>query len=96
MKVMGDGGSKSDVCSSCRMHPGGAAMVCPSAELSKMHVFCFPCLAKKEGMEKSQLITGKIKVGTACVCADRWWSGRRQQDGSETLKSVLSGSCLRL
>lgn len=37
-------------------------MVCPSPELSKMHVFCFPCLAKKEGIEKSQLITGKIKV----------------------------------
>lgn len=63
MKVMMDDGSRSDVCCSCRMHPGGAAMVCPSAELSRMHVFCFPCLAKKESIQKSQLITGRVKVG---------------------------------
>lgn len=62
MRAMADDGARTDVCCTCRSHPDGAAMVCPNPELSKMHAFCFACLEKKEGIEKSELVTGKVKV----------------------------------
>lgn len=53
---------KMDVCMYCRLHPDGGLMVCANQELAKFHSFCFPCLAKKEGIEKNTLTAGSIKV----------------------------------
>ncbi|CAN0225389.1 unnamed protein product [Ectocarpus sp. 12 AP-2014] len=52
---------KMDVCAYCRLHPDGGLMVCSSHELAKMHSFCFPCLKRKDGIEKSDLVGGGIK-----------------------------------
>lgn len=53
---------KMDVCMYCRLHPDGGLMVCANTELAKFHSFCFPCLAKKEGIEKNTLTAGSMKV----------------------------------
>ena len=53
---------KMDVCAYCRLHPDGGLMVCANQELARVHSFCFPCLAKKQSIEKNSLTAGSIKV----------------------------------
>ncbi|CAN0113676.1 unnamed protein product, partial [Hapterophycus canaliculatus] len=52
---------KQEACAYCRLQPDGALMVCSSQELVKMHSFCLPCLKKKDGIEKSDIVGGGIK-----------------------------------
>lgn len=53
---------KMDVCAYCRLHPDGGLMVCANHELARVHSFCFPCLAKKQSIEKNKLTAGSVKV----------------------------------
>lgn len=53
---------KMDVCAYCRLHPDGGLMVCANHELARVHSFCFPCLAKKQSIEKNNLTAGSVKV----------------------------------
>lgn len=60
MRAMDEPG-KAEVCAYCRLRPD-ALMVCASQELAKIHSFCFPCLEAKEGIEKTRITSGAIKV----------------------------------
>ena len=86
---------KADVCSHCCSRPDGGVMVCCSKKLAKFHRFCFPCLRREDGVEKSELFAGGTKV---CVlvkpCAGIGWMAGRVE--TETIgASSWTSFCTR-